>query len=98
MQIELWQVLVFMVLSWLAIGGAFWLGLWAGFRTKTMGSGLTLTQPTDKDDGESYHYIDKSLMGDIKEAMTLAEEPLSDAARRIREQKSGIPVPNVEGN
>ena len=88
-----WAVVALVAIILLGAVGLVFLGAWIGFRVKTVGTGMTLVQPsTPKNDGVA-SYV--SELFEETDGVDLEEEDLSPAAKRIRDQKIRGPIADI---
>lgn len=86
LQMPGWMVLVFVLCICLIPVGAMFVGAWLAFRIKVAGTGFSLIPPGDVNKDEAPHSYVGELFSNVGESVFLKDEPLSDAAKRIREQ------------
>ena len=84
--IALWQLAVLLLIFGAIILFAVYLGAYMVFRTKHAQMGIPFIQRAEKKTGQPEHYA--SEMFDDQDFDILDEDDLSDAAIRLREQKT----------
>ncbi len=92
--ISLWQLSLVLLVFGAVILSAVFLGGYMVFRAKHAGTGIPFVQRAEKKTGQPEHYAPE--MFDDQDFDILDEPELSEAAERLREQKTdGSTIQNV---